>query len=101
MDRKTRYAKRTIGTLPLALAVGLTAVALGACENRNIPPLGRDFGNATEQNMSLQIINPEPVYADSGAPDMDGTKADGAIDRYKSGSVIAPQAEDTGGVGDN
>ena len=84
--------KRAIAILPFGLIL-----ALAACENRNIPPLAQDFGNATEHNMSLHIINPEPATAGYGAPELDGIRAKGAVDRYKGGSVITPQAESTGG----
>ncbi len=77
---------RIIATLPFVLIL-----AVSACENRNIPPLGKDFGNATLHNMSQHIINPEPVTAGYGAPDLDGERAKGAIDRYKSGTVIEPE----------
>ncbi len=86
--------KRIIAFLPLVLIL-----AVSACENRNIPPLGRDFGNATSHNMSQHIINPDPVTAGYGAPALDGERATGVIERYKSGSVIAPEAEGTGGAG--
>ena len=76
----------------LAVVLGL---AVSACENRNAVPLGRDFGNATQHNMSQQIIDPEPVYAGYGAPDMEGTRAAGALGRYKSGSVTTIEAEST------
>jgi hypothetical protein len=87
--------KRIIATLPFVLIL-----AVSACEvNRNIPPLGKDFGNATTHNFSQHIINPEPVTAGYGAPALHGTRAKGAMDRYTGGTVIAPEAEDTGGVG--
>lgn len=76
----------------LAVVLGL---AVSACENRNAAPLGRDFGNATQHNMSQQIIDPEPVYAGYGAPDLEGTRAAGVVGRYKSGSVTTIEAEST------
>ena len=83
--------KRIIATLPLVLML-----AVSACEvNRNIPPLGRDFGNATTHNFSQQIINPEPVTAGYGAPALHGLRAKGVMDRYTGGSVIAPEVEST------
>ncbi len=81
---------RIIATLPFVLIL-----AVSACENRNIPDLGRDFGNATSHNMSLHIINPDPVTAGYGAPALDGERAGGVIDRYKGGAVIEPKAEGT------
>ncbi len=79
--------KRISAMLPLVLMLAVSACV----ENRNIPPLGKDFGNATTHNLSQHIVNPEPVTAGYGAPALDGVKVRGAIDRYKSGSVIEPK----------
>jgi hypothetical protein len=84
--------KRIIATLPLVLMLAVSACA----ENRNIPPLGKDFGNATTHNFSQQIINPEPVTASYGAPALYGARATGVMERYKSGSVIQPDEESIG-----
>ncbi len=82
--------KRIIATLPLVLIL-----AVSACENRNVPPLGKDFGNATTHNFTQHIINPDPVTAGYGAPALNGLRARGVINRYTGGSVIAPSAEGT------
>ncbi len=82
---------RVFALLPFVLALAVTA-----CENRNIPPLGRDFGNAVNHNMSQHIINPEPVTADYGAPAYDGVRTKGALERYKSGTVKTPEVESPG-----
>ncbi len=88
--------KPIIATLPLVLVL-----AVSACElNRNIPPLGKDFGNATTHNLSQHIINPEPVTAGYGAPAFNALRAKGVMDRYTSGSVIAPSVESTVGGSD-
>ncbi len=82
---------RIIAPLPLVLML-----AVSACElNRNIPPLGKDFGNATTHNLSQHIINPEPVTAGYGAPAFNALRAKGVMDRYTSGTVIVPTSEDT------
>ena len=81
--------KRIIATLPLVLMFAVSACT----ENRNIAPLGKDFGNATTHNLSQQIVNPEPVTAGYGAPALYGPRAAGAIDRYKSGTVIQPDTD--------
>ncbi len=86
--------KRFIAVLPLVLML-----AVSACGNRNIPPLGKDFGNTTTHNFSQHIINPDPVTAGYGAPALNGTRATGVFDRYKSGTVIQPEEESTGGGG--
>ena len=83
--------KRIIATLPFVLIL-----AVSACENRNVPPLGKDFGNATEHNLSQHIINPDPVTAGYGAPALHGERAKGAFDRYKTGEVITPEEEKIG-----
>ncbi len=86
--------KRALVFLPIVLTF-----AVSACQwKRNAPPLGRDFGNATSHNMSQHIINPDPDTAHYGAPALDGERASGVIERYKSGAVLAPEAESTGGV---
>ncbi len=83
--------KRSLVFLPIVLTI-----AVSACENRNAPPLGRDFGNATEHNLSQHIINPDPVTAGYGAPALHGERAKGAIERYKAGEVITPEDEKIG-----
>jgi hypothetical protein len=84
--------KRVFVFIPVALTL-----AVSACEtNRNAIPLGRDFGDATSHNFSQHIINPEPVTAGYGAPALDGKRATGAIERYETGSVIAPDEESIG-----
>jgi len=84
--------KRICVFLPVVLTL-----AVSACQwNRNAAPLGGDFGDATSHNMAQQIINPEPVTAGYGAPALDGLRAKGAVERYESGSVIAPTEESTG-----
>ncbi len=86
--------KRIIASLPLVL----TFAHSGCVENRNIAHLGADFGNATTHNFSQHIINPEPVTAGYGAPALNGLRAKGAMDRYTSGSVIAPELDSSGGI---
>ena len=83
--------KRIIAFLPLVLILAVSACT----QNRNIPPLGEDFGNATIHNFSQHIVNPEPVTAGYGAPALNGTRAAGVMDRYTSGSVIEPDTDST------
>ena len=81
--------KRIIAFLPFVLILAVSACT----QNRNVTPLGKDFGNATIHNFSQHIVNPEPVTAGYGAPALDGTRAEGVIDRYTSGSVIQPDTD--------
>ena len=84
--------KRAFVFIPVALTL-----AVSACEtNRNAIPLGRDFGDATSHNFSQHIVNPEPVTAGYGAPALNGERATSAIERYETGSVIAPDEESVG-----
>ncbi len=101
--------------LGLALLLGL-----GACEQftqeRFTPPFtqgfttslvstGPGFGNATQHNAAVQIVNPEGEKV-GVPPVMDGHRAASAIDRYEKGDVIKPEAIETtsgivGGCGGN
>lgn len=78
-----------------ALFTGAILLAVSACENA--APLSPDFGNAVYHNMSMQIINPEPVIA--GPPDMNGVRAEGAMERYEKGLIIQPDALETSTLG--
>ncbi len=82
--------KRAIILLPLGLIL-----AVAACENRNAVPLGKDFGNAVQHNMSVHIINPDPVTAGYGAPALDGKRARGAMDRYHEREVTPSEVGGT------
>lgn len=77
------------------IIVTLTAASLlvlAGCTTQR--PLGRDFGNATQQNMAVQIANPE---TSTKAPTYDGAHTATAVKRYRQGQVIEPTAETTGG----
>ncbi len=80
---------RIIAILSLVLLFAVSACT----ENRNIPHLSKDFGNATIHNFSQHIVNPDPVTAGYGAPALNGTRAAGVIERYTSGSVIEPDTD--------
>ena len=87
--------KRAVILLPLGLTF-----ALSACQwNRNAPSLGRDFGNTTSHNISRHIMHPDPVHAGYGAPALDGERATSAVDRYRRGGDLAPEAESIRGGG--
>jgi type IV pilus biogenesis protein CpaD/CtpE len=75
------------------IIVTLTAASLlvmTGCTTQK--PLGKDFGNATQQNMGVQIANPE---TSTQAPTYDGTHTANAIIKYRQGLVEKPTAEDT------
>ena len=77
--------------LPVAVAL-----STAGCESKQ--HLSSDFGNAVNHNMSLQIVNPDPVYLAPEVPDFDGVRAAGAIERYKTGTVIEPEDIETSSV---
>jgi hypothetical protein len=80
--------------LPFAL---LFAVA--ACQH--LKPLGRDYGNAVNHNLSVHVINPAPNLEGKEIPDMEGTRAASAMERYDTGTVFAPETiETTSAIGD-
>ena len=83
--------RQTKKLLPLAL---LFAVA--ACSQyENDQYLGRDMGNAITHNFSVQIIDPAPNLEGKEVPNMEGTRAAGAVDRYDTGTEITPETIDT------
>lgn len=86
--------RQTMKILPFAL---LFAVA--ACQH--MEPLGRDYGNAINHNLSVQVIDPAPSFEGREIPDMEGTRASGAVDRYDTGTVITPESIDTTDAFDN
>lgn len=89
------------------LAGGLiTLFTLSACMGLEEEPradighLGADFGNAVSHNAAQHIIDPAPAHAFAGPPNLDGVRAAEAINRYRSGTVIAPEAMETSGFGE-
>lgn len=83
--------KQMIKLLPFALLF-----AAAACSQySNKEPLGRDYGNAVNHNMSVQVIDPAPNLEGKEIPDMAGPRASGAIKRYDTGTVIQPEQLDT------
>ena len=58
-------------------------------------PLGPDFGNSVYHNMSMHIIDPAPVHEGREVPEMAGTRADDAMERYDTGTVYEPLSIET------
>ncbi len=78
--------------LPVAAALGTVG-----CEAKE--HLSSDFGNSVNHNMSLHIVNPDPVYLAPEIPDFNGIRAAGAMERYETGTVIEPDDIETSDVG--
>jgi len=74
------------------LFTGAACLALCACStvNKNIGQDDVAFGEAAKYNAAVQIINPDPVYAeDSAKPGDSGVKGAAAVKRYRSDEVNA------------
>ncbi len=52
--------------------------------------MGPGYGDATQQNWALQVVDPEPNLATGPLP-MDGQRAADAMERYRTGEVIEPE----------
>jgi len=82
----------------LLLAIA-TSAFLGACGGGDAGggtaarSLGADFGNAVRHNATAQVIDPSP--ADSGAPALDGGRAEAALRRYRADAVRELEVEHT------
>ena len=71
-------------------ALGVLTLALTACNtwNRRIGDEDPYFGEATKYNAAVQIINPEPVYAEGSAePGSSGDVGATAVKRYRTDKV--------------
>jgi len=72
------------------LALGAVTLALTACNtwNRHIGEEDPYLGEATKYNAGVQIIDPEPVYAeDSAKPGSNGEVGATAVKRYRTDKV--------------
>ena len=79
-------------------AVIAVTIAVGGCaraDHGNEAPLGADFGSAVGANASLHVIDPTPPRAGEGAPSLDGRRAAVVIERYETGTVLAPETVET------
>ena len=81
-------------TILITLAAASLLVMTG-CATVTQHPLGTDFGNATQQNMAVQIANPE---TSTEAPTYDGTHTANAIKKYRQGEVTEITGEETSGA---
>lgn len=78
------------------LLTGVLLTSLSGCDT-NKGPLNPDFGNSVQYNMSAQIINPRIPTPGTQAPEMEGTRAFKAFDRYQRNDVQELQRESTSG----
>lgn len=86
--------RRTPVAGPLVAAAAV--LLLAGCAQEYYPP-HPPLGNATLHNAAVHVVDPEPpVHED--APDLAGTRARLAIDRYHRARTIRPEDVDTGGT---
>lgn len=69
---------------------------LGGCESYDAHYqylLGKEIdGEAIDHNASIHIVDPEPAAAENTDISISGDTAVGAIERYRGGEVIEPEA---------
>ena len=73
------------------IAASGALLMLSACTTAPLPQAGSldaGFGETTKYNAAVQIIDPEPVYAATGAqPGDHGEKGAAAVKRYRTDQV--------------
>ncbi len=83
--------RQTMKLLPFALLFAVAACA----QYQNKEPMGRDYGDAVHHNLSVHVIDPAPNLEGKEIPDMNGNRAAGALQRYKTGTELEPESIDT------
>ena len=83
--------RQTMKLLPFALLFAVAACA----QYQNKEPMGRDYGDAVHHNLSVHVIDPAPNLEGKEIPDMNGNRAAGALQRYKTGTELEPETIDT------
>ena len=75
----------------LLLAAGACLISAGCSTvNKNIGQEDIAFGETVKYNAAVQIINPDPVYAENGAkPGDSGAQGAAAVKRYRTDAVNA------------
>jgi type IV pilus biogenesis protein CpaD/CtpE len=83
--------RQTMKVLPFALLFAVAACA----QYQNKESMGRDYGDAVHHNLSVHVIDPAPNLEGKEIPDMNGNRAAGALQRYKTGTELEPETIDT------
>ena len=83
--------RQTMKLLPFALLFAVAACA----QYQNKESMGRDYGDAVHHNLSVHVIDPAPNLEGKEIPDMNGNRAAGALQRYKTGTELEPETIDT------
>jgi type IV pilus biogenesis protein CpaD/CtpE len=81
--------------ITVLIVAGVVTVA-GCADTQ--APLNAGFGDAYDRNIAVQVIDPTPTNAGSGAPDFEGERARIAIDRYRGATTLVPETTTTSEV---
>lgn len=71
---------------PAVCLVPVVVLSLAACAPQNRASLSPGFGNATQHNFAMQVINPTPANLDR-MPDHSGARAAMASTRYHTDTI--------------
>jgi hypothetical protein len=102
MNRIARPAWRAAAAALAIMGLASCAALLvgdNAQESSTAGKLGKDFGNTALHNAAQHIVDPVPPNVMAGAPALDGARAAAAYRRYRTGTVIAPEAVETTNFG--
>jgi hypothetical protein len=79
----------------------LGALVLAGCTSLPMQATDRlpGYGSSINQNAAVMIIDPQPAHALDTALPLDGHRAEIAIIRYYTNTVIPPQAATTSALG--
>ena len=101
-DRTARAQRSGLRFRTAFLAVaGALAALLAGCTSPPIQATDRlaGFGDSINQNAAVMIIDPQPLRARDTALPLDGHRAEIAIIRYYTDTVIPPEALTTANIG--
>jgi len=82
------------------LAIAMLATALAGCSEYldRRDGLSVQSGNAVETNKVVQMVDPWPRYSADRNIAFNGSVMGSAIERYRTGRVIAPNSNSTSGT---
>lgn len=79
---------------PAALLSGLLLAGCASTYSASAGVIDQEaFGEANRQTFSAMVVNPNPVYTEP--METSAEHAADAAERYRSGNVLEPEAEDT------
>jgi hypothetical protein len=79
---------------PTVITITSCLLLATACDS-NKKPLHRDFGKSVTQNMHVHIVKPRVANPNAAVPELEGTRAFRAIDRYNQGETEEVKSEST------